>query len=119
EGRDYAAAMRTIMAVADDTNAWIAERAPWKMAKVEGQDAALHQVCTLALNLFRLLSVYLKPVLPATVARAEAFLASESARFNDADAPLLGHALAEFTPLLTRIDPKKIQAMTEASRESL
>ncbi len=119
ESRDYAAAMRAIMAVADDTNAWIAERAPWKMAKAEGQDAALHQVCTLALNLFRLLSVYLKPVLPATVARAGAFLASESARFDDADTPLLGHALAEFTPLLTRIDPKKIQAMIEASRESL
>ncbi|HET6588482.1 MAG TPA: methionine--tRNA ligase [Oleiagrimonas sp.] len=119
EGRDYAAAMRTIMAVADDTNAWIAERAPWKMAKDESQAEALHQVCSLAINLFRLLSVYLKPVVPATVARAEAFLASDSTHFSNADSPLLGHSLAEFTPLLTRIDPKNIQAMTEASRESL
>lgn len=119
ESRDHAAAMRTIMAVADDTNAWIAERAPWKMAKDHAQRDALHQVCTLALNLFRLLSVYLKPVLPATVARAENFLASKTTRFSDADSPLIDHALAEFTPLLTRIDPKKIEAMTEASKESL
>ncbi|HET7663744.1 MAG TPA: methionine--tRNA ligase, partial [Rhodanobacteraceae bacterium] len=119
EARDYAAAMRTIMAVADDTNAWIAERAPWKMAKDESQTETLHQVCSLAINLFRLLSVYLKPVVPATAARAEAFLASESAHFSDADSPLLDHSLAEFTPLLTRIDPKQITAMTEAARDSL
>lgn len=119
EARDYAAAMRLIMAVADDTNAWIAERAPWKMARDENQADALHQVCTLAINLFRLLSVHLKPVVPATVARAEVFLDSGSSHFNDADVPLTGHVLAEFTPLLTRIDTKKVQAMTEASRESL
>ncbi|HET8897554.1 MAG TPA: methionine--tRNA ligase [Rhodanobacteraceae bacterium] len=119
ESRDYAAAMRTIMAVADDTNAWIAERAPWQLAKDDSQREALQQVCTLAINLFRLLSVYLKPVLPATTARAEAFLAAPSTRFDDAATPLLAHTLSEFTPLLTRIDPKKIDAMTEATKASL
>jgi methionyl-tRNA synthetase len=119
EARDYAAAMRAIMDVADDTNAWIAERAPWKMAKEEGSEHALHQVCTLAINLFRLLSVYLKPVLPATVARAEAYLKAPSAHFRDADTPLTNHIVAEFKPLLIRIDPKRIQAMVDASRESL
>jgi methionyl-tRNA synthetase len=119
EARDYAAAMRAVMDVADGTNAWIAECAPWKMAKQPAQRDELHQVCTLALNLFRLLAIHLKPVLPATVARAETFLASEAVRFADAATPLLGHALAAFTPLLTRIDPTKIAAMTEASKESL
>jgi methionyl-tRNA synthetase len=119
EARDYAAAMRAVMDVADDTNAWIAECAPWVIAKDATRRDELHQVCTLALNLFRLLAVYLKPVLPATVARAETFLASEATHFADAATPLLDHTLAAFTPLLTRIDPAKIEAMTEASKESL
>ncbi|HET6632734.1 MAG TPA: methionine--tRNA ligase [Rhodanobacteraceae bacterium] len=118
EARDYAAAMRTIMAVADDTNAWIAERAPWKM-KDEAQRDDLHQVCTLAINLFRLLGAYLKPVLPATVARAEEWLNEQPALFADVAEPLLAHQLAPFTPLLNRIDPKKIAAMTEDAKESL
>ncbi|NII10105.1 methionine--tRNA ligase [Oleiagrimonas sp. C23AA] len=119
ERRDYAAAMRTIMAVADDTNAWIAECAPWKMAKDESLREDLHQVCSLAINLFRLLSAYLKPVVPATVARAETFLALEAAHFDDVTEPLCGHQLAPFQPLLTRVDAGKIAAMLEASRESL
>lgn len=119
EARDYAAAMRRIMAVADDTNAWIAERAPWQMAKEDGRDAELHQVCTLAINLFRALTIHLKPVLPQAVARAEAFLQSESAHFSDAATPLLNHSVARFKPLLTRIDPKDVTAMTDASREDL
>ncbi|HEX7340613.1 MAG TPA: methionine--tRNA ligase [Rhodanobacteraceae bacterium] len=119
EARDYAAAMRLIMAVADDTNAWIAERAPWKMAKDETQRADLHQVCTLAINLFRLLAVHLKPVVPATVARAEAFLASTATHFADVATPLLAHQLAAFTPLLTRIETKQIAAMVDAAKDSL
>ncbi|HET7267457.1 MAG TPA: methionine--tRNA ligase [Oleiagrimonas sp.] len=119
ESRDYAAAMRAIMAVADDTNAWIAERAPWKMVKDETQTEALHQVCSLAINLFRLLTTCLKPVLPATTARAEQFLGTTSTRFSDADTPLTGHVVAEFKPLMTRIDAKKVAAMVEASKESL
>ena len=117
--RDYATAMRAIMAVADATNAWIAEQAPWKMAKDPAQRDALHEVCSLAISLFRLLTIWLKPVLPATVARVEVFMASAITRFSDADAPLLDHALAPFTPLLTRVDPRQVEAMVAASRESL
>ena len=119
EAREYAAAMRTIMAVADDTNAWIAECAPWKIARDESRREELHQIASLAINLFRLISTWLKPVLPATVARAEAYLASETVHFSDADEPLTGHELNTFSPLLTRIDPKKIAAMTEDAKQSL
>ena len=119
EARDDAAAMRAIMTAADEVNAWIAEIAPWTMAKDDARREELHQVCTLTLNLFRLLTTYLKPVVPATAARAEAFLNARAARFADAAQPLLGHALQAFTPLLTRIDPKSIDAMIEASKESL
>jgi methionyl-tRNA synthetase len=119
EARDYAAAMRAVMDVADDTNAWIAECAPWVTAKDVARRDELHQVCTLAINLFRLLATWLKPVLPATTARAESFLASTVTHFDQVAQPLLGHTLAAFVPLLTRIDPTKIAAMTEASKESL
>jgi len=119
EARDYAGAMRTIMALADATNAWIAEQAPWKLAKDASQRDALHQVCSLAVNLFRLLAIWLKPVLPATVARAEAFLMSAANCFTDADTPLLDHALAPFMPLLTRVERRHIEAMLSAARESL
>ncbi|MGB8636394.1 MAG: methionine--tRNA ligase [Rhodanobacteraceae bacterium] len=119
EARDYAAAMRGIMSVADDTNAWIAECAPWKIAKDESRRDELHQITSLAINLFRLISTWLKPVLPATVARAEKYLASQSRHFSDADTPLTNHTLNTFTPILTRIDPKKIAAMTEDAKESL
>ncbi|MDO1530489.1 methionine--tRNA ligase [Fulvimonas sp. R45] len=119
EARDYAAAMRRFVEVADTTNSWIAEQAPWVIAKDESRRDELHQVCSLAINLFRLLSTWLKPVLPATVARAEAFLGAATTRFTDADAPLLGHVLQPFEALMTRVDPKKIEAMIDASRESL
>jgi methionyl-tRNA synthetase len=119
ESRDYAAAMRRFVEVADATNSWIAEQAPWVIAKDESRRDELHQVCSLAINLFRLLATWLKPVLPATVARAEAFLGTVATRFADADAPLLGHVLQPFEALMTRIDPKKIEAMIDASKESL
>ncbi len=119
EAREYAAAMRTIMAVADDTNAWIAECAPWKIARDASRREELHQTASLAVNLFRLISTWLKPVLPTTVARAEDYLGSQATHFSDAATPLAGHTLNTFTPLLTRIDPKKIQAMIEDSKQSL
>jgi methionyl-tRNA synthetase len=119
EARDYAAAMRLIMEVADEANAYVAENAPWTMAKDAARRAELHTVLTLALNYFRLLSLWLAPVVPVTAARAFAFLADTPTRFEAADAPLLGHAIAPFHTLATRIDPKQITAMIEASKESL
>ena len=117
-----AAALRTIMEACDEANAYVADSAPWAIAKqtdVAGSSERLHAVCTTALNLFRLIAAYLKPVLPNIATQAEAFLASPVVQWSDLDAPLLGHAIQPYTPLFTRIDPKQIDAMTEASKESL
>ena len=112
-------ACREIMEVADFANAWIAERAPWAIAKDASRDTELQEVCTVALNLFRLLAGFLKPILPATAARAEQFLAAPIQSFEDLAEPLLGHAIRPYEALLTRIDPKHIEAMTAASTEHL
>lgn len=117
-----AAALRTIMEACDEANAYVADSAPWAIAKqtdVAGNSERLHAVCTTALNLFRLIAAYLKPVLPNLATQAEAFLAAPVSHWSDLDAPLLGHAIQSYTPLFTRIDPKQIDAMTEASKESL
>ncbi len=119
ESRDYATAMRAIMAVADEANAYVAEHAPWLMAKDESRRTELHTVLTLALNHFRLLTIWLAPVVPATAARAFAFLGDAPDRFDAARTPLLDHAIQPFKPLATRVDPKQITAMIEASKESL
>ncbi len=117
-----AAALRSIMEACDEANAYVADTAPWAMAKqtdVPGSQERLQAVCTTALNLFRLIAAYLKPVLPTIVAQAEGFLAAPLSRWSDLDAPLLDHAIQPYTPLFTRIDPKQIDAMTEASKDSL
>ncbi|MGH8113906.1 MAG: methionine--tRNA ligase [Rhodanobacteraceae bacterium] len=119
ESRDYAAAMRAIVEVADEANAYVAEHAPWLLAKDESKRAELHVVCTLALNYFRLLTIWLAPAVPATAARAFDFLGDAPTRFDAARAPLLGVAIQPFKPLAIRIDPRQITAMIEASKESL
>jgi len=119
ELRDYAAAMRLIIEVADEANAYVADHAPWVMAKDESKRDELHVVLTLALNYFRLLTIWLAPAVPATAARAFAFLDDTPTAFQAASRPLLGHAIKPFRALITRIDPKSIEAMIEASKESL
>jgi len=119
EARDYAAAMRLIIEVADEANAYVADHAPWMMAKDESKRDELHIVLTLALNYFRLLTIWLAPVVPATAARAFAFLDDTPADFEAALHPLLDHAIKPFKALVTRIDPKDIAAMIEASKGSL
>ena len=107
------------MAEADAANEWIAEVAPWNLAKDPAREAELHAACTLALNLFRLIAGFLKPVLPATAQGAETFLRAPVTRFEVLAEPLLDHAIEPYSALLTRIDPAQIEAMVEASRESL
>jgi methionyl-tRNA synthetase len=120
EARDYAAVTRLIVEVADDANAYVAERAPWLLAKDESKRAELHAACTLAINYFRLLAVYLAPIVPATARLlANDFLAAATSTFREAGALLLGHRIHPFTTRVDRIDPKKIEAMIEASKESL
>ncbi|HWU75670.1 MAG TPA: methionine--tRNA ligase [Rhodanobacter sp.] len=119
ETGEFAEVTRRFVTIADLVNGYIATKAPWLIAKDEARRAELHQVCTLALHGFRLLSGLLKPVLPATVAAAEQFLGAPISNFDDARRELHDHRVNAFEPLLGRIDPKHIEAMVEASKESL
>ncbi|MBK1648878.1 methionine--tRNA ligase [Rhabdochromatium marinum] len=117
--REFARAMREIMALADRANQYIDEQAPWVMAKDPGREAELHGVCTQGLNLFRLLIGWLRPVLPATTAAAEDFLRIEPLTWQALSQPLLNHQVAKFKPLMTRIERSQIEAMLEASKADL
>ncbi|NYF34310.1 methionine--tRNA ligase [Stenotrophomonas sp. JAI102] len=119
ERNDPASALRQTMALADEANRYIDDEKPWVIAKQEGADAQLQSVCSQGLNLFRVLVTALKPVLPATAAQAEAFLAAPVHAWTDIAAPLTAHTIAVYEPLFTRIDPKKIDAMTDASKDTL
>lgn len=119
EARDFSRAMREIMALADRANAWIADKAPWALNKVEGKQAEVQEICALGINLFRQLVIMLKPVLPQLAADAEAFLNVAPQTWADLALPLANHQLNLFNPLLTRIEQAKIDAMTEASKEDL
>ncbi|MDO7897163.1 methionine--tRNA ligase [Pseudomonas citrulli] len=119
EGRDFARAMREIMALADRANAWIADKAPWSLAKQEGQQEEVQAICALGINLFRQLVIFLKPVLPLLAADAEAFLNVAPLTWNDHQTLLSNHQLNAFKPLMTRIDSAKVQAMIDASKEDL
>ena len=119
EAREYARAMRDIMALADRANQYIDRHKPWEMARQDPGSAELQQVCSLGLNLFRILIIYLKPVLPGLARRAEEFLGVEALAWNGLDAPLLDHPVRKFKPLLTRVEQERIDAVVEASKESL
>ncbi|TBR38858.1 MULTISPECIES: methionine--tRNA ligase [Dyella] len=116
---EFAEVMRKFVLMADLVNGHIATKAPWVMAKDPARTEELHQVCSFALAAFRMLGGLLKPVLPETVAAAERFLAAPINGFDDACAELHNHTVNAFEPLLSRIDSKNIEAMVEASRESL
>lgn len=117
EGREFSRAMREIMALADRANQYIDEKKPWALAKQPDAGTEVQAVCSMGLNLFRLLMLYLKPVLPG-LAQVEQFLQIPPLRWTDAGTPLLDHAIAEFKPLMQRVDMAQITAMVEASRES-
>ncbi|UYK83624.1 methionine--tRNA ligase [Xanthomonas sacchari] len=119
ERNDPASAIRQTMALADEANKYIDEHKPWVLAKQDGAEAQLQAVCTQGLNLFRVLAAALKPVLPRTCAEAEAFLSAPLTAWEDLDAPLLAHAIQPYAPLFTRIDPKLLDAMTDASKDTL
>lgn len=119
ESRDFARAMRETMALADAANAWIAEQAPWAMNKVDGQQAQVQAICSQAINLFKQLVIFLKPVLPKLAADAEQFLNVAPLSWADLNHSLGAHQLNPFSALLTRIDPKQVAAMVESSKEDL
>jgi methionyl-tRNA synthetase len=119
ENREFGKAMREIMALADKANQYIDEKKPWLMAKEEGKEAELQHVCSMGINLFRLLLAYLKPVLPLMAAQVEEFLNSPLSGWVDEMQPLLGHTINEFKPLMTRVDAEKIAAIVADSQENL
>jgi methionyl-tRNA synthetase len=119
EARNYQSAIRRIMALADRANRYIDEHKPWIMAKEDGNEAAVQAVCTQGINLFRVLITLLAPAIPFTAERAAGFLGREVRLWSDLDEPLVGAKLEPFRPLLHRIDPVKVGAMVEASKDSL
>jgi methionyl-tRNA synthetase len=119
EGRNYQSAIRRIMALADEANRYIDDEKPWQKIKQEGMEDHVQAVCTQGINLFRVLITYLAPVLPFTSDKASTFLGHSVQRWDVLDQPLLGVKVEPFKPLLTRIDPIKIKAMVEDSKDSL
>ncbi|KHL53652.1 methionine--tRNA ligase [Xanthomonas cannabis] len=119
ERNDAASAIRQTMALADEANKYIDDTKPWVIAKQDGADAQLQSVCTQGLNLFRILVAALKPILPRTCAEAEAFLSAPMTSWEDVERPLTTHTIQPYTALFTRIDPKLIDAMTDASKDTL
>ncbi len=115
---NYAEAIRTIMGLADEANRYIDKEAPWVLAKQEGCEEKLQQVCTDGLNLFRALITYLKPILPEVANNASAFL-NDDLNLSCVEKPLLDHKINKFTPLFSRIDPVTIEKMIAASKEDL
>ncbi|MEP1896879.1 MAG: methionine--tRNA ligase [Alloalcanivorax venustensis] len=118
EQREFSKAMREIMSLADHANGYIADKAPWSLAKEDGKEQEVLAICTTALNVFRLLVLYLKPVLPGLAERAEAFLDIPPLTWADADTLLLDHPINKFKPLLSRVDMAHIEAMLADSRDT-
>lgn len=116
--REYNRAIREIMALADVANRYVDEQAPWVVAKQEGEDAKLQRVCTMGINLFRVLMTYLKPILPALAERAETFLNVDLA-WDEINTPLLSHRVNPFKALFNRIEPAKVAAMVDASKQDM
>jgi methionyl-tRNA synthetase len=120
EQREYGKALREVMALADRANQFVNEEKPWELARKEGGEQALHRVCSEAINLFRLLTLYLKPVLPQLAGNIERFLNVEPLRWADAGSLIpAGHRINEYTHLMTRIDPRQVDALVEANKVSL
>lgn len=115
ENGDFGKALRDIMALADKANQFIDENKPWVMIKEDGQREQVKQVCSDGLNLFRILVTYLKPVLPGLATKSEAFLGIDELTWADAGKPLQSHRINKFSPLMTRIEPEKVEAIVNAS----
>ncbi|MBF2718487.1 methionine--tRNA ligase [Psychrobacter sp. NG254] len=119
ENREFSRAMRLIMQCADKANEYIDAKKPWSLAKLEGTEQEVQDVCSVAINIFRQLMVYLAPVLPELTNNAKAFLNIDSLDFASRNQWLLGHKINKFKPLMQRIEEKDIEAMVEDSKASL
>ena len=119
ENREFSRAMRLIMQCADKANEYIDAKKPWSLAKQEGTEQEVQDVCSVAINIFRQLMVYLAPVLPELTTNAKEFLNIDSLDFASRNQWLLGHKINKFKPLMQRIEEKDIEAMVEDSKASL
>ncbi len=117
ENCDFARAMRLIIAAGDRANQYVERMAPWNLHKAPARVDELRDVCTVGLNLFRQLAIYLAPVLPRLARQAGELLGRPIIHWDEARQPLLGAAVARFRHLLQRVEPKQIEAMIEASKE--
>ncbi len=114
EARDTARAAREIMLLCDKVNSYVDANKPWELAKQEGQDARLHDVCTTCIQAFRLLTIYLKPMLPAVAAQVEAFLKVQPLQFADAEQLLgAGHEIGQYQHLMQRVTMEQLEALFE------
>jgi methionyl-tRNA synthetase len=113
EAREFAKALREVMLLADRVNEFVDTHKPWELAKQPGMDAALHDVCSVCIEAFRLLTLYLKPVLPALAAQVEAFLQIEPLQWADAARAMGAHTIGTYTHLMQRVDPKLLEALFE------
>jgi methionyl-tRNA synthetase len=111
EQREYSQAVREIMLLADRANAYIDEKKPWSLAKQEGQEIAIQDICSMGLNLFRTIMIYLKPILPKTAINVEDFLDIPPQNWQSSKTPLLDHKINEFKPLMQRIEKEKIATL--------
>ena len=117
--REFNHAIREIMALADQANQYIDAAQPWVLAKEEGKEQELHDICSMGINLFRALIIYLKPVLPKLTENSETFLNIDALTWQDINKPLTTHTINKFKPLMTRIEKDKVNAMVDASKENL
>ena len=115
--REFGKAVREIMALADRVNGYVDQNKPWDLAKQAGQDAALHEVCSVCIEAFRVLTVYLKPMVPALAAQVESFLRVSPLRLADAVKPLGVHEIGAYEHLMQRVDPKQVEALFEPPAE--
>jgi len=118
ESREYSAAVREIMALADRANQYIDQHKPWLLARDPERAAEVQAVCTQGLNLFRVLMTYLAPVLPATAERAASFLGSTDTSWQSVASPLLGSAIASYEPLAARVDVKQVNGLVDAAPQA-
>jgi methionyl-tRNA synthetase len=119
EARNYNQAMREIMKLADKANQYIDEHKPWQLIKDENRAAEVHDITSLALNLFRVLMTYLKPVLPEMAMQVETFLKIESLNWADIKHPLTKHKINAFKPLMARIEATQIEQLIEDSKQTM
>jgi methionyl-tRNA synthetase len=114
EEREFGKALRETMSLADKVNEYVDQNKPWELAKQEGMDAVLHDVCSVCIEAFRLLTIYLKPVLPALAAKVETFLRVEPMQFADAARALGAHQIGTYEHLMQRVDAKLLDVLFEA-----